>query len=159
MRQQLALLTAIAILGGCGRSSEGIGRNNSTVAPAQWADYPRSNRADVPGQRGNYPTADQTAGADRMDARAFSRTRIPCTDERTIATALFAILKPQMDPASAPQLVDYGVDDIALRDGPGRIAVIVVAFTPGDAGVVSTTANYYLLDRNCRVQTWRTVGP
>lgn len=144
-RQQFILLAALALFGGC-KDGSGEGHNRS--------DNPNS-----PARQGNYPTANQTAGADQMADSAFSQTSIPCTDERTIANALFAILKPQMDPASVPQMVDYGVDDVALKDGPGRIAVIVIAFRPGDPGVVSTAANYYLLNRDCRVQMWRTVGP
>jgi hypothetical protein len=141
-RRHLIALSAIALAGGCNDSSLG-----------------KENRSQFPARQGSYPTANQTAGADQMDDSAFSQTRIPCSDERTIANALFAILRPQIDPAGAPQMVDYGVDDIALKDGPGRIAVVVIAFRPGDPGVVSTTANYFLLSRDCRVQMWRTVGP
>jgi hypothetical protein len=143
-RQQFILLAALALLGGC-KDGSGEGHN-------------RSHNPNIPARLGNYLTADQTAGADQMGDSAFSQTRIPCTDERTIANALFAIVRSQMNPAGVPQMVDYGVDDVALKDGPGRIAVIVITFRPGDPGVISTIANYYLLNTDCRVQMWRTVG-
>lgn len=94
-----------------------------------------------------------------MPDDAFTETRVPCTDERKIADALWKISSQQLDKAGNPKMVDYGVDKISLRDGRGQIAAIEYTFEPGNPGVISKAVDFYLITENCRVQYWEHTGP
>lgn len=108
---------------------------------------------------GNYPAFKQVGAANEIPNELFKSEPIPCDDERTLVNALWALSKSQMAASANATMVDYGVDDVALKDGPGRIAAVEYTFEPGDEGVVSRATDFYLLNEGCRALYWKYVGP
>lgn len=155
MTRMPVLLIALLAVPSCDRPQADASRvGNSQGAEAATVSVNRVESAE-----GNYSTSQYTGAANEIPDALFKGEPIPCSDERTIANALWTRSKSQLAASGNPQMVDYGVDDVALKEGPGRIAAVEYAFEPGDEGAVSRAADFYLLNKDCRVLYWKYVGP
>lgn len=52
------------------------------------------------------------------------------------------------------RLIDIDSDEVMLRDGPGKIVVIVYSATTRDDTDVITTTEQFLVNPSCQVLNW-----
>ncbi len=156
MRLMAALLIAVTAASACDNTPadvSGMGTNQDTKVASGATVKPAKDA------QGSYPASKHADKANEIPDQLFKGEPIPCVNERAIANALWAKSKGQLAASGMPQMVDYGVDDVALKEGPGRIAAVEYTFRPGDEGVVSRAADFYLLNEDCRVLYWEYEGP
>lgn len=102
---------------------------------------------------GEYPalkTAD-TSQISNIPNAAFFKNQVPCSNKKELALGIFEIAKIGLSADSEPTLAAWGVDDVQLKDEKGKIVVVAYTIRPGDAGAMSTIAEYYLVNQNCNI--------
>lgn len=105
----------------------------------------------TPHVKGNFPAL-TSAGSSRLNeipTEYFNKDKVPCTTKQELALALWERSKKGQNPDGSPTLFDWGVDDVQLADGKGKIVGLVYFFLPGDPGVVTTMTEFYLVNTKC----------
>lgn len=103
---------------------------------------------------GPRPLAKAAEGTESISARHFSRVTVPCDDPPATARALLELTRRDLGEGTHVQLLDYGTDAIRLRDGDGRIAVIVYSVAGEGEDSAVTTTEHFLINDSCRVMHW-----
>jgi hypothetical protein len=102
--------------------------------------------------QGNYPTAKYVASAGSVTADDFTKSTADCTDEKSIAISSFNLGLKAMSADAKPTMLDYGVDDVQLKDGAAaKVAAVLYSIEPGDPGALSHIVDVYLLNDECRI--------
>jgi len=102
---------------------------------------------------GEYPAL-KTFGKSDIDQfpdSAFNKERVPCANHKELALGAWERAKVVLAPEGSPTLGGWGVDDVALKDGKGKLVALVYAFAPGDPGAITTMVDYFLVNKNCQI--------
>lgn len=102
------------------------------------------------------PTALAAAaeGSQSVSDRHFSRLSVPCEDPEAAARALLQLTSRDLGDDARTRLLDHATDNVRLKDGPGKIAVIVYAVSAEGGGDTVTTTEHFLINGDCRVLHW-----
>ena len=103
---------------------------------------------------GHTPLAEAAKGSEAISSRHFGRQVVPCDDPEATARALLEITERDLGGGTRTRLLDHAVDDIRLRDGGGKIAVIVYAVSSGEDSDELTTTEHFLINDDCRILPW-----
>lgn len=98
--------------------------------------------------------AKTAAGSEKISDRHFSRLTVPCTDEAAAARALLELTERDLGPDVRTRLVDHEMADVRLKDGTGKIAVIVYAVSAEGETETLTTTEHFLINSSCQVLQW-----
>lgn len=93
-------------------------------------------------------------GAERLSDSAFGNQAVPCSDGAEMARALLQITSRDLGREVKPRLMDWAVEPIRLRDGPGKVAVIVYSFSPRSDSDLLTTTEHFVVNQSCQVLSW-----
>lgn len=103
---------------------------------------------------GPQPLADAAKGSESIADRHFGRVTVPCDDQRATARALLELTRRDLGEGARTRLLDYGTDRVRLKDGYGRIAVIVYSISNENGQATGTTTEHFLINDSCRVMHW-----
>lgn len=98
--------------------------------------------------------AETAAGSEKISDRLFSRLTVPCADKAAAARALLELTARDLGPDMRTRLVDHEMADVKLRDGRGKIAVIVYAVSAEGETETLTTTEHFLINSSCQVLQW-----
>lgn len=105
-------------------------------------------------ESGLQPLANAAQGAESISNRHFSRVTVPCDDPETTARSLLELTRRDLEEDMRVELLDHGIDAVQLKDGSGRIAVIVYSVSAADSQTSVTTTEHFLINNECRVMHW-----
>lgn len=105
-------------------------------------------------QNGPGSMADAAKGSELISDRHFGRLTVPCDNPEVTARALLQLTSRDLADDARPRLLDYGTDEVRLKDGSGTIAVIVYAVSAEDEQAVVTTTEHFLMNDRCQVLHW-----
>ena len=118
---------------------------------------PTSKPEPVEEKDGRYPalrTAKQADQIKTISSDLFTDSRVRCQEKQGLSEDIWRVTKSTLSPDGNPKLVDWGVDDVALRDGQGKIVAVVYTIEPGDPGAITTLREHFLINSDCRVLPW-----
>lgn len=107
------------------------------------------------GPSSNRPSpADAAKGSEMISNRHFGRLTVPCREPDAMARALLALTSRDLADGARTRLLDHSSDEVRLKDGSGRIVVIVYSISDDDDESVVTTTEHFLVNTSCQVLHW-----
>lgn len=71
-----------------------------------------------------------------------------------MARALLEISSRDLADGAQTRILDHESDEVRLKDGLGKIVVIVYSISEGDEDAVITTTEHFLVNQACQVLHW-----
>ena len=96
-------------------------------------------------------------GSENIAASQFGRETVPCADNQAMARSLLELTSRDLPRDAEPRLLDSANEPVQLKDGPGKIVVIVFAISTGEDSAITTT-EHFLVNRYCQVLHWKSVA-
>ncbi len=100
------------------------------------------------------PLATSAKGAALVSNSHFGKQKVPCRDDQAMGRSLVELTSRDLGSDVSTRLIDVDSDEVMLRDGPGKIVVIVYSATTRDDADVITTTEHFLVNPSCQVINW-----
>lgn len=77
-----------------------------------------------------------------------------CSTDEKLVMSLWRRGLTAMDAAGEPFLAGWGVADVALKDGRGKLVQLRYGFRPGDPEAITVQDDFYLVNEDCNAILW-----
>lgn len=155
---RLVLMAALLVSSAsCGKpEADGTGpRPSSNPSVVGYESAPITEEpaeTDRDGLMSNMPIPIRADEVATVQNSSFGRDKIACNRSKShTARQIWDIVRRALSVRQSPRLIGYGSKDLEFADGSGKAIVLTYTFSPGDPGVLSKSADYFLVNGDCQV--------